>query len=92
MWSSERRRSLHAAFGLGRDDTQGAGMIKRARRGSRIKGHPQCVFLATDERQRSQSLERLHEGEPLSTACGGNLERGEIKRKGVSSTVWSHDL
>ena len=30
-------------------------------------------------------------GEPLSTASGGNLERGEVNRKGVSSTVWSHD-
>ena len=34
----------------------------------------------------------MEEGEPLTTAGGGNLVRGEVNRKGVSSTVWSHDL
>ena len=55
-------------------------MFKRTRRVPRIWGHPQCVFLAIDEPWRRQSLERLHEGEPLSTACGGNFERGKVNQ------------
>ena len=52
-------------------------------RGARMRGRPQCVFLAIDEPWRCQSLERLHEGEPLTTASGGSLVRGEVTRKGV---------
>ena len=39
---------------------------------------------------RNEQCEAL-QGEPLATASGGNLVRGEVNRKGVSSTVWSHD-
>ena len=33
----------------------------------------------------------ISEGEPLATASGGNLARGEVNRKGVISPVESHD-
>ena len=41
---------------------------------------------------RGNSLIRVKPaGEPLSTASGGNLERGEVNRKGAGSIVWSCD-
>ena len=52
------------------------GIRRRRKRGERVN--------------RNEQREAL-QAEPLRTASGGKLVRGEVNRKGVSSTVRSHD-
>ena len=69
-------------------------MARRGPGGSDPRGAP-VGHSPKGENEVSESTETSSatapRGEPLRTASGGNFVRGEVNRKGVSSTVWSHD-
>ena len=62
--------------------------------GDGVEWCPSGAF-AEGENEVSESIETSNatapRGEPLRTASGGKVVRGEVNRKGVSSPVGSHD-